>query len=49
MVSRDPGMNFRTVSKMVWAKQNHIFMAHLFWLASFFSRSTSCSSRRNER
>ena len=36
MVSRDPGMNFRTVSKMVWAKQNHIFMAHLFWLASFF-------------
>ena len=37
MVSRDPGMNFRTVSKMVWAKQNHIFMAHLFWLASFLA------------
>lgn len=33
MVSRDPGMNFRTVSKMVWAKQNH-FYGTFVWLAS---------------
>lgn len=33
MVSRDPGMNFRTVSKMVWAKQNHFYGT--FVLVSF--------------